>query len=153
MIIGDRVPNFTATDQSGVEVDLDQLRGDGAAVVFFYPKAFTPGCTAESCHFRDLASEFAEVGATRIGISADPVDKLARFDDENSLGFPLLSDGDRTVAKIFGVKRPGPIFNKRHTFVIGRDGTLLASIASEFKMEQHADEALSALREAVSTGG
>ena len=146
MNTGDRVPDFTATDQTGNEVTFDEVRGGSPAVVFFYPKAFTPGCTRESCHFRDLAGEFEEVGARRIGISADDVAKLADFDSENSLGYPLLSDTDRRIAKIFGVKRPGPIVNKRQTFVVGADGTLIATIASELNMEKHADEALEVLR-------
>ncbi len=149
MNTGDHVPDFPATDQTGAETTLDTLRGGRPAVIFFYPKAFTPGCTKESCHFRDLAGEFDDLGAVRIGISVDPVDKLAAFDAEHGLGYPLLSDTDRTVAKIFGVKRPGPILNKRQTFVIGADGTLLASIASELNMEKHADEALAVIRSAA----
>lgn len=100
----------------------------------------------ESCHFRDLASEFAELDATRVGISADPVDRQKQFDDKNELGFPLLSDPDRRVHKLFGTKRMGPLPAKRETFVIGRDRTLVKAIRSETNMLTHADEALEALR-------
>ena len=116
---GDQAPDFTLSDQSGQQVSLSGLLASGPVVLFFYPKAMTSGCTKESCHFRDLAGEFTEVGAQRVGISADKVDKQAAFDAKHDLGYPLLSDADRSVASAFGVKRPGPIFNKRATFVIG----------------------------------
>ena len=81
-----------------------------------------------------------------MGISADPVDQQKEFDDKNSLGFPLLSDPDRDIAKAFGVKRMGPLPSKRATFVIGTDRRLVKSIRSETDMIKHADEALGALR-------
>ena len=74
-------------------------------MLFFYPAAMTYGCTKESCHFRDMAGEFAAVGAQPVGISADGVEKQKQFDEKESLGFPLLSDPDREVAALFGVKR------------------------------------------------
>lgn len=143
---GDLAPSFELPDQSGTPVTLDALLEQGPVVVFFYPKAMTPGCTKESCHFRDLGSEFAQLGASRVGISADRVDKQAAFDAKHDLGYPLLSDPDRRVASQFGVKRPGPLFNKRATFVIGTDRRVLAAISSETNMERHADEALDVLR-------
>lgn len=146
---GDQAPDFTLQDQTGQQVSLDALLADGPVVLFFYPKAMTSGCTKESCHFRDLAGEFVELGAQRVGISADKVDKQAAFDQKHSLGYPLLSDPDRSVASAFGVKRPGPIFNKRATFVIGTDRRVLAAISSETNMDVHADEALDVLRRAA----
>lgn len=142
---GDRIEPFSASDQSGNTVTSDELLAGGPLVLFFYPKAGTPGCTAESCHFRDLGSEFAALGATRVGISADGIKAQARFDGEHGFGFPLLSDPDRTIAKAFGVRRVGPVPNKRATFVIDSDGTVLEVIASETKMELHADRALEVL--------
>ena len=144
--VGDTAPEFELADQHGQRVSLTTLLADGPLVLFFYPKAMTTGCTKESCHFRDLAAEFAQVGATRVGISADKVDKQAEFDEKHDLGYPLLSDPDRKVASQFGVKRMGPIFNKRATFVIDTDRRVLASISSEMNMELHADEALEVLR-------
>jgi peroxiredoxin Q/BCP len=146
---GDQAPDFTLQDQTGQQVSLDALLAGGPVVLFFYPKAMTSGCTKESCHFRDLAGEFAELGAQRVGISVDKVDKQAAFDQKHSLGYPLLSDPDRKVASAFGVKRPGPIFNKRATFVIGTDRRILAAISSETNMDVHADEALDVLRSAA----
>lgn len=81
-----------------------------------------------------------------MGISADPVDRQKEFDDKNSLGFPLLSDSDRSVSKLFGVKRMGPLPSKRATFVIDKERRLVRSIRSETNMLTHADEALEALR-------
>ena len=147
--IGDIAPDFTLPDQTGTDRTLSALLADGPVVLFFFPKAMTTGCTKESCHFRDLASEFAAVGAQRIGISADGVDKQAAFDQKNSLGYPLLSDTSKTVADQFGVKRSLLPMNKRATFVIDTDRRILAAISSETNMDVHADDALRVLRERV----
>ena len=146
---GDKIPDFTASDQNGVPVTFSEVLAEGPVVVFFYPKAMTTGCTKESCHFRDLEGEFAAVGARRIGVSADSVERQQRFDQKHALGFTLLSDSDRTIARIFGVKRPGPLMNKRATFVVDRDGTLIEEINSEMNMDVHADRALELLRAKV----
>ena len=92
-----------------------------------------------------MQAEFAEHGATIVGVSADPVDRQKQFDDKNDLGFPLLSDEDQSVAAQFGVKRFGPMPNKRATFVIGKDKRLIGAIASETNMNKHADDALALL--------
>ncbi|MFI9012359.1 peroxiredoxin [Actinosynnema sp. NPDC053489] len=148
MKAGDRVPDFTLPDQDGTPRSLSGLLADGPAVLFFYPAAMTSGCTAESCHFRDLAAEFAEVGAQRVGISRDPVERQNRFATLNDFDYPLLSDVDGEVAARFGVKRRfGPLPVKRHTFVVDTDRTVLDVIKSEFAMNAHADKALAVLRE------
>ena len=105
---GDVVPDFTLPDQTGTPRTLSEFLAEGPVVLFFYPAAMTYGCTKESCHFRDLEAEFAAVGAQRVGISADTVDKQKQFDEKESLGFPLLSDPDRAVAAQLGAKRGGP---------------------------------------------
>jgi thioredoxin-dependent peroxiredoxin len=145
---GDPAPKFSLSSDDGSTIRLEDELAQGPVVLFFYPKAMTPGCTKESCHFRDLAGEFADVKARRLGISADSVDKQHEFSEKHGFDYPLLSDPDRTVAKAYGVKRPGPLFNKRMTFVIGQDGTLLDVIASETNMDSHADKALATLRAA-----
>ena len=150
---GDKVEDFTLEDQDGNSRSLSSLLADGPIVLFFYPRAMTTGCTKESCHFRDLASEFAEIGAQRVGISGDSVDRQARFDEKNSLGFPLLADTERTVSRQFGVKRPGPLGYKRATFVIGTDSRVLGAFSSEMNMEAHADQALEVLRSAGAAEG
>ena len=117
-------------------------------MLFFYPAAMSRGCTAESCHFRDLAAEFSALGAQPIGISADRVAKQQEFSERYSLGYPLLSDRDGAVAAQFGVKRRfGPIPVKRWTFVIDGDGRVLEVIKSETRMTHHADRALEVLRQ------
>src|SRR6266566_692839 len=113
MRVGDKVEDFELPDETGTRRKLSEFLSDGPVVLFFYPAAMTYGCTKESCHFRDLAAEFDAVGAQRIGISADPVEKQKKFSEKHSCDFPLLSDPDRAVAKQLGAKRPGPIMNKR----------------------------------------
>lgn len=148
MQVGDKAPEFRLTDQSGTARSLSEFLEKGPVVLYFYPAAMTPGCTAESCHFRDLAGEFEKLGAVRVGISADKVDKQARFDQKYDLGFPLLSDPDKAVARAYGVRRgPGPLPNRRTTFVIGTDGLVKEIIRSEINMAVHADRALQALRD------
>ncbi|QFZ72583.1 redoxin domain-containing protein [Streptomyces fagopyri] len=147
--VGDKVEDFVLPDETGTDRRLSELLGDGPVVVFFYPAALTAGCTAEACHFRDLAAEFAAVGARPVGISGDPVDRQQEFAGRNSLGFPLLSDVDGTVRERFGVKRGFSLApTKRVTFVIGRDRTVLEVVRSELRMSAHADRALAALRAA-----
>src|SRR5438445_3240408 len=102
---GDKAPDFALPDETGTERKLGDLLADGPVVLFFYPAAMTSGCTKESCHFRDLKSEFAAVGAQRLGISSDPVDKQRQFSEKHAFDFPLLSDPDRVVADALGVKR------------------------------------------------
>lgn len=147
LAIGEQVADVTATTHDGRTVSLTELAADGPVVVFFYPKAFTGGCTAEACHFRDLGAEFAEVGATRVGVSRDDVATQARFAAEHDFDYPLLADPEGTVSKAFGAKRPGPLMSKRQTFVVDTDLTLLGRISSELDMEKHADEALALLRD------
>src|SRR5580658_5081166 len=146
MRIGELVPDFELPSHDGSFVKLSAELEKGPVVLFFYPRAMTPGCTAESCHFRDLASEFSALGAQPIGISADPIDRQQRFTTKHSLGFTLLSDVDRSVARQFGAKRPGPLFNRRETFVIDSDRKVLSVIHAEFATDRHADEALKVLR-------
>ena len=147
MRTGETAPDFELPDQTGTPRKLSEYLAAGPVVLFFYPAAMTRGCTAESCHFRDLNAEFGEVKAQRLGISADRVDKQHQFADKYSLDFPLLSDVDRAVAKAYGVKRsPSILPNRRATFVIDRDGTVLEVIRSETRMDHHADRALEVLR-------
>ena len=146
---GDRAPEFELPDQTGTVRSLADLLADGPIVLFFYPAAMTPGCTKEACHFRDLAAEFTAVGASRVGISTDAVDKQARFADSQRFDYPLLSDRDGVVAEMFAVKRGllGKFLPvKRSTFVIDVDRTVLEVISSEINMDTHADRALEVLR-------
>ncbi|MEV4142713.1 peroxiredoxin [Amycolatopsis sp. NPDC049691] len=148
MDAGDLAPDFTLPDDRGAERTLSDFLATGPVVLFFYPAAMTTGCTAESCHFRDLAAEFAELGAHRIGISPDGVTKQRQFAEANGFDYPLLSDVEGAVAKQFGVWRKLlPLHAKRVTFVIGEDRTILEKIKSELNFTVHADQALKVLRE------
>ncbi|MDQ1369668.1 MAG: thioredoxin-dependent peroxiredoxin [Acidimicrobiaceae bacterium] len=144
--IGDTVPDFELLDQEGTPQRLSGYLSDGPVVLFFYPGAMTAGCTIESCHFRDLKSEFEAIGAQRVGISHDTVGKQKQFADKHAFDYPLLSDSDNAVAKIFGVHRSGPLPTKRSTFVIGKDSRVLDVVKSEVRMSVHADKALGALK-------
>jgi peroxiredoxin Q/BCP len=146
MRVGDVAPDFELPDDSGGILKLSDRLAKGPVVLFFYPKAMTPGCTKESCHFRDMKGEFDAVGAQRIGISADTVDKQHQFSEKHDFDFPLVSDSNRSIARAFGVKRPGPLFNKRMTFVIDTDRKVLDVIGSETNMDKHADQALEVLK-------
>lgn len=147
MKAGELAPDFELPDDTGETRALREFLKTGPVVLFFYPAAMTKGCTAESCHFRDLAAEFEAVGAHRLGISPDAVDKQAAFSEKHSFDFPLLSDADGTVATQFGVRRSfGPLLTRRQTFVIDTDRKVLEVIKSELRMGVHADRALEVLR-------
>ena len=146
---GALAPDFELPDQDGKPVSLGTLLLDGPVVLFFYPVASSSGCTQEACHFRDLAAEFAELGAQPVGISSDGVAAQQRFASAHSLGYPLLSDAGNKVAKELGAYRawlPGGLHTRRMTFVIGRDRRIIDVVASEKSMMRHADEALEILK-------
>jgi peroxiredoxin Q/BCP len=146
--IGDTVDDFELPDETGTPRRLSELLADGPVVLFFYPAALSAGCTAEACHFRDLAGEFAAVGARPVGISGDSVERQQQFAGRHTLGMPLLSDPDGAVRERFGVKRGFSLApTKRVTFVIAEDRTVLDVVRSELRMGTHADRALAVLRE------
>jgi peroxiredoxin Q/BCP len=147
MQTGDLAPDFKLKDQSGNDRTLSTMLLNGPVVLFFYPAAMTKGCTKESCHFRDLASEFAALGAQRLGISMDSVEKQAEFTTKNDLDYPLLADVNGEVAEHYGVKRSLDLLKvRRATFVIGQDQRIAEIINSELSMNAHADKSLNALR-------
>ena len=119
MIAGEKAPNFTLCDHTGRPRTLSALLSDGPVVLFFFPLASSPICTAQACHFRDLSSEFAAVGAQRVGISTDTVDKQAHFAQQRSFDYPLLSDADGVVSELFGVRRGR--LAKLHKTVMARE--------------------------------
>ena len=122
MDVGDVVADFELQDEQGTPRRLTDLLADGPVVLFFYPAAMTAGCTAEACHFRDVAADFRAVGAQPVGISIDSVQRQAEFAARHSSGYPLLSDPDGVVRDQFGVKRGfGLSQTKRVTFVIDTD--------------------------------
>jgi peroxiredoxin Q/BCP len=147
MKAGDLAPEFELPDETGTPRSLTGFLETGPVVLFFYPAAMTKGCTAESCHFRDLAAEFEAVKAHRVGISPDDVAKQKQFSERHTFDFPLLSDTDGAVAQQFGVRRSfGPLLTRRQTFVIDTDRRVLEVVKSELRMAVHADRALEVLR-------
>ena len=150
---GDPAPTFELPSDDGTTIRLADELAQGPVVLFFYPKAMTPGCTKESCHFRDLAAEFEEAGAQRVGISMDDVAKQKEFAELNKFDYPLLADVGGDVAEQYGVRRRfGPIPVKRHTFVIDTDREVIEVVKSEFSMNSHADKALAVLRKRATSG-
>ncbi len=126
---GDHAPDFTLPDQDGNEVSLAGLRGK-TVVLYFYPKADTPGCTTQACGIRDHQADYEQADAVVLGVSPDPPRRLARFDGKYSLGFPLLADEDHAVAEAYGVWVEKSMYGRqymgieRSTFVIDPDGKI-----------------------------
>jgi peroxiredoxin Q/BCP len=124
---GDPAPEFTLPDADGLPVSLKDFRGR-RVIVYFYPAAMTAGCTKQACDFRDSLSQLGGAGITVVGISPDPVAKLARFREEQHLTFPLLSDVDRVVLDEYGAYGEKKLYGKtvvgviRSTFVIDASG-------------------------------
>jgi peroxiredoxin Q/BCP len=145
--VNDLAFDFTLLDQTGTPQSLTTFLNDGIVVLFFYPAAMSPGCTKESCHFRDLKGEFTELGALPVGISMDSYERQAQFAQKNGITYPLLADEDGSVAQHYGVKRSLSFLKvKRATFVIGTDRRILEIISSEVAMNAHADRALATLK-------
>ena len=120
---GQTAPEFYGVDQNDVAVSNVDFAGQNL-LMYFYPKAFTPGCTTEACDFRDRYQAFAAAGYAIVGVSPDEPEKLARFHDEYELPFSLISDPDHKIAEAYGVLRETGRA-ARATFLIGRDGTIL----------------------------
>ncbi|MFW2341025.1 MAG: thioredoxin-dependent thiol peroxidase [Acidimicrobiia bacterium] len=127
--VGDLAPAFTLPDESGSPVSLSDFAGRNL-IIFFYPKAMTPGCTTEACDFRDRADSLLSAGYSVVGVSPDPVDRLQKFREKEALVYPLLSDEDHAVAVAYGAwgtkKNYGREYEGliRSTFVVGADGNL-----------------------------
>lgn len=155
--VGEAAPAFALTDDSGDSQDLSAQRGRWV-VLFFYPKDFTSGCTAEVCEFRDLMSDFEAAGATVWSVSVLDADSKARFKAEHGLTFPLLADPDHAVAERYGVWVEKQNYGKtywgiaRSTFLIDPDG-VVARVWPKVKVEGHAAEVLEAVRHAGGSSG
>ncbi|WP_411963894.1 thioredoxin-dependent thiol peroxidase [Haloferax sp. YSMS24] len=147
LAIGDDAPEFELTDQHGDTVSLSDFRGD-YVVVYFYPRADTPGCTTEACSFRDAWDDFTDRDITVLGISDDPVSDLDSFAEKYDLPFSLLSDEDGTVSAKYDSYGEKNMFGNtfdgvfRNTYVVGPDGAI-AHVYEGVSPEGHADEILS----------
>ena len=145
--IGDIMPNFKATNQHGELFDSADVIGKKPAVIYFYPKDFTPGCTKEACTFRDSYQDFKDAGAEVIGISGDSEKSHQKFAQKHQLPFILLSDGNGKIRKKLGVKKsllglvPG-----RETFVIDRNGVVQLKF-NNLDATRHMEKALKKVKE------
>lgn len=157
MNINDTAPDFTLQDETGKEVSLKGLRGK-TVVVYFYPRADTPGCTVEACEFRDTYKQMQKTGVVLLGISPDTSKAQEKFRNKFKLPFSLLADADKKVAVSFGVLQEKNMYGKkvmgivRSTFVIGPDGKI-QRIFPKVKPEGHAAEVLSYLKESAKNKG
>jgi peroxiredoxin Q/BCP len=148
---GVQAPAFDLPDQDGNPVELADLRGR-PVVLYFYPKADTPGCTTQACGVRDHRADYAATGAVVLGVSPDPVAKVKKFHDKQALSFSLLADEDHAVAERYGVWVQKSMYgrtymgNERTTFVIGPDGRV-ASVLRKVKPAEHDTLVLGALAE------
>jgi len=146
---GDQAPDFTLSDQHGAPVSLSSLRGK-TVVLYFYPKADTPGCTTQACGVRDHRADYEHADAVVLGVSPDVVKDTSAFDHKYGLGFPLLADSDHAVAEAYGVwvrkERDGREYmgNERTTFVIAPDG-VIRDVFRSVKPEAHDSLVLDAL--------
>jgi thioredoxin-dependent peroxiredoxin len=151
MELHERVADFTLQDDQENTVHLGDFAGK-PVVLFFYPKADTPGCTIEACGFRDTFTKLQKAGAIVLGISRDTPKAQKKFKEKYDLNYPLLADVDKVVCNQFGVLKEKNMYGKkvigieRTTFVIGPDQTLL-KIFPKVKPEGHADEVLAAIKE------
>jgi peroxiredoxin Q/BCP len=146
---GERAPDFTLPDQHGNPVSLADLRGQ-TVVLYFYPRADTPGCTTQACGVRDRSGEYADAGARVVGVSPDPVEDVRKFAEKYGLDFTLLADADHAVADAYGTWGEKSMYGKRYwgvqraTFVIDAEG-IVAKVFPKVSPKTHDDVVLEAL--------
>ena len=151
--IGSKSPAFSLLDQNGKKVSLKDFKGQ-TVVIYFYPRAMTPGCNAQACGIRDFKKEFKKLKTVVLGISPDTSDKLARFTEKKELNFTLLSDLEHKIADKYHVWAPKKFMGKeflgiiRTTFIIDKDGKLI-HIMDKFKTKTHHEDVLEYLKENI----
>lgn len=144
--VGEVAPDFTLTSQTGEPVSLKDFRGQKYVVLYFYPKDDTPGCTRESCGFRDRYEAFTEAGAEVIGVSGDSIDSHQKFAAKYQLPFTLLSDSGDRLRKLYGVPATLGLLPGRVTYVIDKDGIVRHIFNSQFDFQGHINESLQTLK-------
>ena len=146
---GQPAPNFELPNQDGEPVRLSDLRGK-RIVLYFYPKADTPGCTTQACGLRDSIAAFNDAGAVVLGVSPDPVKRVKKFHDGHGLNFTLLADEDHAVCELYGVWAEKSMYGKtywgaqRATFIVGGDGTV-SNVIDKASPKTHAEDVLELL--------
>ena len=150
--VGNIAPAFTLPDQDGNKVSLKQFRDKNNVVLYFYPKAMTPGCTTQACGLRDSKAALKKLDTVVLGVSPDPVSRLGKFIDKEGLNFTLLSDEDHAVAEKYGVWGLKKFMGResmgilRTTFIIGKDGRL-KHVMDKVKTKSHHDDVLDLIKE------
>lgn len=145
--IGAVAPEFNLESSTGSAISLEQFAGKKTVVLYFYPRADTPGCTTEACGFRDAHADYDKAQVAVLGISPDPVEDVEKFAKKFRLNFPLLADGDHAIAEKYGVWQEKSMMGKKYmgvvrtTFVIGRDGKI-AHVFEKVKPEGHEKQVL-----------
>ena len=150
--IGNMAPAFTLVNQDNTKVSLKDFRGEKNVVLYFYPKAMTPGCTVQACGIRDKKRSFSSAGTVVLGVSPDPAARLGKFREKESLNFDLLADEDHKIAEKYGVWALKKNYGReywgivRTTFIIGKDGKL-KHVMDEVKTKSHHDDVLGWIKE------
>ena len=150
LAVGDSAPPFTATLQDGSTFDSQALLGKKTLVLFFYPKDHTPVCTREACGFRDSYELFQTAGAEVVGVSSDSPASHRSFAEKHRLPFPIISDGDRRLRKLFGVPNPLGFLPGRVTFVIDKAGVIRLVFSALLVSDDHVKQALAAVTDITS---
>jgi peroxiredoxin Q/BCP len=151
--IGQPAPQFKLQASTGEAISLAGFKGKKTVVLYFYPRADTPGCTKEACGFRDALADYNQADVAVLGISPDPVDDVTKFGEKFHLNFPLLADPDHAVTEQYGVWQEKSMYGKKYmgaartTFVIGKDGAI-RHIFEKVKPEGHDQEVLAWLKQA-----
>jgi len=145
--VGDTAPDFSLSAQNGSKVSLSNFRGQKAVVLYFYPKDDTPGCTAESCAFRDQYEVFKTAGAEVIGVSGDSNESHLKFAEKYNLPFTLLSDKGDQIRKQYGATTAFGLIPGRVTYVIDKEGVVKYVFDSMFNFKGHVEEALKTLQQ------
>src|SRR3954464_13163819 len=146
---GEKAPSFTLPDQDGNDVSLADYAGQ-TVVLYFYPKADTPGCTTQACGLRDSAADFNDIGAVVLGVSPDPVKRVKKFHEGQGLNFTLLADADHAVCDAYGVWVEKSMYGRKNmgaqraTFVTGGDGVVV-HVIEKVSPKTHDEEVLAAL--------
>jgi len=147
--VGDQAPDFSLPNQNGEIIALSNFRGDKTVVLYFYPKDDTPGCTVESCTFRDSYEDFKDLGAEVIGISSDSPESHQQFSQKHNLPFTLVSDNNSSVRKTYGVPSTLGLLPGRVTYVIDKEGIIRHIFNSQFNPKAHVAEAMKVLKTLV----
>ncbi|WP_096084876.1 thioredoxin-dependent thiol peroxidase [Agaribacterium haliotis] len=153
--LGNKAPAFTLLNQDGQKIRLSDYAGEKNVVIYFYPKALTPGCTVQACGLRDYKSEYEALDTVVFGLSPDPVERLVKFREKHDLNFDLLSDEDHAIAEKYGVWGLKKFMGKefmgilRTTFIVDKQGRI-QHIIDKVKTKTHHDDVLALIKNELS---